>query len=86
MAFDEHVATVAMFPTMVHPVRMPMRRSHPYARNPYVRVSIPAMITALVYVTFMRRSAAHFDNRARRCHLNDNLLAHCTHRQQAPGY
>lgn len=83
VAFDKHVIVPAMLPPMIHPSRMRPRRRHPHPCRPHVRMAIPAMIAALVDIAALRSPAAHFDHRARRRHLHNNLGAHRADRQQA---
>ena len=45
MAFDEDVATVAMYPTVRHPMGMRMWRLNPGAGGPHVGVTVPTMVS-----------------------------------------
>jgi hypothetical protein len=83
VAFDKHVIVPAMLPPMIHPSGMRPRRRYPHTCRPHVRMAIPAMIAALVDIAALRSPAAHFDHRARRRHLHNNLGAHRADRQQA---
>jgi hypothetical protein len=85
VTFDKHVIVPPMVPTMIHPSGASVRRRHPHARRPHVRVSIPAMIPTLVDIAGLRSPAPYLDHRARRRYLHNNLFAHRADRQQTAG-
>ena len=85
VAFDEYVVIAAMFPAVIYPTGVGTRRCDPNSGRPYVRISIPAMVSALINVAFMRRYSTLLDDGARRSYFHDDLGAHRGDGQQAAG-
>jgi hypothetical protein len=82
MAFDENVAVFAMFPAMVDPLCVLMRRPSPLAGRPYVPVSVPTMIAFRPNVTRPGRHRPRLNHGRGRTHFYDYL---CAHRKDAAG-
>jgi hypothetical protein len=80
VAFYENVAAIAMFPAVIHPSRVLMRRRDPHTRHPNMGMSIPAMISTLIHPSSMRRPATHFDNIVRRSNSYNDFLSHRANR------
>jgi hypothetical protein len=73
MAFDEHIAAVAMHPVMGYPVRMRMRRTVPTAGNPDIASSVPAVVSVDPDVFTPWSRAAGFDDRGGRSYADHDL-------------
>jgi hypothetical protein len=70
VAFDENVATTAMYPVMGNPMRAVMRRTIPAARGPDVAIAIPAMVTVDPDEFSTGTRTAGFNDRRGWSHLN----------------
>lgn len=64
------------------PAGVRARRQFPAPRNPYVRASVPAMVTGDPHITVARRNTSRFHHRARRRHSHHNFLAECAEGQK----
>jgi hypothetical protein len=73
VAFDEHIASTAMYPVMGHPMCMAVRRTIPSARRPDIAVAIPAMIAINPFIFGTGAWAASFDDGGRRSYTDHDL-------------
>src|SRR5271165_6836539 len=83
VALDEHVAVTATLPTMIDPSCVSTRRGYPHTRHPYVSISIPTVIAALINIPFMRGAATLLNHRTWRRYLHDNLGVYRADSKQA---
>jgi hypothetical protein len=79
MPFDKREAILATVPPTFHPLGVFMRRLSPFAGSPYIRISIPAMVSQ------SKRSPTPVTSTlSRPSHeLYDDVYTHRAHRQQA---
>jgi hypothetical protein len=72
-----------MFPAMVHPMRVLVRRPSPFTRRPHVPASIPSMVTLRPNIARSRRYRPSLHDRGGWSDLHHHFRAHCEH---AAGY
>ena len=73
MAFDKYPTAVPISPVSGYPLRVRTRRYDVATRNPYITVTVPAMISTCPDISGMRGRSRMFNNDRGRSHANNNL-------------
>jgi hypothetical protein len=82
----KHIAVLAMFPTMIDPLCVLMRRPSPLAGSPYVPASVPPMVPFGPNIARSGRHRPRFNYGRRRTYFYNYLCAHRKHTARKRGH
>jgi hypothetical protein len=73
VAFNQHIAAIAVYPTVSNPVRTWMGPTIPAAGNPDIMGAVPAMITTDPFKFRPRSVTTRFDDGGGRSYVDHDL-------------
>ena len=77
VAFDQYPAVSSLYPALLLPTTVSLRRFCPASRGPIVGVAIPILIALLPYIAAARGAAVTFHNGSGWCDPNENVGSGC---------